>query len=66
MKSPVLLMFALLTGCIQAQVTFSRLLHASQEPQNWTIRINRGIRPRSAGLSGRRHLCMLMHQEVSM
>ena len=35
MKLCVLLVFALLTGSLQAQVTFDRLLHASQEPQNW-------------------------------
>ena len=35
MKLRVLVMFALLTGSIEAQVTFDRLLHANQEPQNW-------------------------------
>jgi alcohol dehydrogenase (cytochrome c) len=34
MKLPVLVMFAILTGSIQAQVTVDRLLHAYQEPQN--------------------------------
>ena len=31
----VLVVFAFLTGLLQAQVTFDRLLHADQEPQNW-------------------------------
>ncbi len=28
-------MFSLLTASLQAQVTFNRLVHANQEPQNW-------------------------------
>jgi alcohol dehydrogenase (cytochrome c) len=35
MKLRVLVVFALLTGSLQAQVTFNRLVHANQEPQNW-------------------------------
>jgi glucose dehydrogenase len=35
MKSRVLVVFALLTGLLRAQVTFDRLVHANQEPQNW-------------------------------
>ena len=35
MKLCVLVVLALLTGSIEAQVTFDRLLHADQEPQNW-------------------------------
>ena len=35
MKLRALIVFALLTGSLQAQVTFERLLHADQEPQNW-------------------------------
>jgi len=35
MKLCVLVVFGLLTGSLQAQVTFDRLLHANQEPQNW-------------------------------
>lgn len=35
MKLPMLVVLALLTGSLQAQVTFNRLLHANQEPQNW-------------------------------
>ncbi len=35
MKLIVLLVFALLAGPLNAQVTFNRLLHADQEPQNW-------------------------------
>jgi alcohol dehydrogenase (cytochrome c) len=35
MKLSVMVVFALLTGSIQAQVTYDRLLHADQEPQNW-------------------------------
>ena len=35
MKFRLLLIFALLTGSLQAQVTYQRLLHADQEPQNW-------------------------------
>ncbi len=31
----VLLVFSLLTASLQAQVTFNRLVHANQEPQNW-------------------------------
>ncbi len=37
MKLSVLLVFALLTGSLQAQVTFNDLLHANQEPQNWLM-----------------------------
>ena len=35
MRLRVLVAFGLLTGSLQAQVTFDRLLHANQEPQNW-------------------------------
>ena len=35
LRMRVLVVFALLMGSIQAQVTFDRLLHANQEPQNW-------------------------------
>ncbi len=35
MKWCMLAMFSLLTGSIQAQVTYQRLLHANKEPQNW-------------------------------
>jgi alcohol dehydrogenase (cytochrome c) len=35
MKLRVLVVFALLTGSLLAQVTFNRLVHANQEPQNW-------------------------------
>jgi len=37
MKLCTLLAFALFTGSLQAQVTFNRLLHADQEPQNWLM-----------------------------
>ncbi len=35
MKLYVLVVFALLTGSIQEQVTFDRLLHANQETQEF-------------------------------
>src|ERR1700728_4712884 len=35
MKLRLLLIFALLTGPLQAQVSYERLLHADKEPQNW-------------------------------
>jgi len=35
MKLRVLAVFALVTGSLRAQVTFNRLLHANEEPQNW-------------------------------
>ena len=35
MKFRMLAVFALLTGSLQAQVTYKNLLHADQEPQNW-------------------------------
>ena len=35
MKLRLLLIFAFLTGSLQAQVTYERLLHADKEPQNW-------------------------------
>ena len=35
MKFSVLLVFVLMTGTLKAQVTFDRILHANQEPQNW-------------------------------
>jgi alcohol dehydrogenase (cytochrome c) len=35
MNLRLLVVFAVVTGSIQAQVTFDRLLHANQEPQNW-------------------------------
>lgn len=35
LRVQVLVAFAVLTGSLQAQVTFDRLLHADQEPQNW-------------------------------
>jgi hypothetical protein len=35
MKLRLLLIFALLTGTVPAQVTYERLLHADREPQNW-------------------------------
>ena len=35
MKLRLLVICALLTGSLQAQVTYERLLHANQEPQNW-------------------------------
>ena len=34
MKLP-LVVFGVLMGFLQAQVTFDRLLHANQEPENW-------------------------------
>jgi alcohol dehydrogenase (cytochrome c) len=37
MKFCALLAFGLLTGSLQAQVTFDQLLHANQEPQNWLM-----------------------------
>jgi alcohol dehydrogenase (cytochrome c) len=37
MKLCAVLVFALITGSLQAQVTFHRLLHADQEPQNWLM-----------------------------
>jgi len=35
MKLRLFLIFALLTGSLQAQVTYERLRHADKEPQNW-------------------------------
>src|SRR5579862_3468185 len=35
MKLRVLVVFGVLMGFLQAQVTFDRLLHANQEPENW-------------------------------
>src|SRR6202789_4170318 len=35
MKLRLLLICALLSGSLQAQVTYERLLHADKEPQNW-------------------------------
>jgi alcohol dehydrogenase (cytochrome c) len=35
MNLRVLAVFALVTASLQAQVTFNRLLHANEEPQNW-------------------------------
>ena len=35
MRLCVMLAFALLTGSMQAQVSFNELLHANQQPQNW-------------------------------
>src|SRR5579872_4537812 len=37
MKLRMLVVFAILTGSIQAQVTFDQLLHANQQPQNWLM-----------------------------
>ena len=37
MKLCALLACALLTGSLQAQVTFNEMLHANQEPQNWLM-----------------------------
>jgi alcohol dehydrogenase (cytochrome c) len=37
MKLCALLACALLTGSLQAQVTFNQMLHANQEPQNWLM-----------------------------
>src|SRR5690242_2996628 len=35
MKFRLFLAFVLLAGCMPAQVTFDRILHADREPQNW-------------------------------
>jgi alcohol dehydrogenase (cytochrome c) len=35
MKLSVLLVLVLVTGSLKAQVTFDRILHSNQEPQNW-------------------------------
>jgi len=35
MKLGLLLLLALLAGCMRAQVAFDRVLHAGREPQNW-------------------------------
>ncbi len=37
MKLQVLLVFAVMSGSMRSQVTFSRLLHADREPQNWLM-----------------------------
>ncbi len=37
MKHPALFAWLLVAGSVQAQVTYDRMLHADQEPQNWLM-----------------------------